>query len=286
MGIDYLRYDDFLEIGENLNYGQKARVNHDTPDCSGDSNSLLVERKDNGDISAYCFRCGRSGYHSSRTRTKSGSAYGTRSSAPSRGEVSATGRSTELELPADCCQSIEEWPVLARFWLRSYGIGDSEIRSNGICYSKSLGRVVLPVYDDEGLAFYQTRRIDSKDTGQKYMTYKNRDAALLLGDDDITNDVVVLTEDYLSAIKVSRHLPAMPLFSTRVREIHRKALMDKGFSEFIIWLDDDNLQVRKDQLRNKRELDKIGNCDIIHSNGTDPKEHTDEEIINILEPLL
>jgi hypothetical protein len=281
---NYLPYDDFLEIGENLNYGQKARVNHDSSDCSGDSNSLLVERKDNGDISAYCFRCGRSGYHSNRTRSKGSSPFRRSGTTASRGEVSSGGCNPELELPIDCTQDIEEWPVLARFWVRSYGISDSEVSSNGICYSGGEGRVILPVYDDDGLAFFQTRKIDKRDKGQKYMTYKNRDAAVILG--DLSQGIVVLTEDYLSAIKVSRHMAAMPLFSTRVREIHRKALLDKGISEFIIWLDDDNLQVRKDQLRNKKELDKIGNCDIIHSDGVDPKDHTDEEIINILEPLV
>ena len=52
-----LNKEDYLEIGQGLECGQKVRVSHDTAECSGSSKSLLIERKEDGTISAYCFRC-------------------------------------------------------------------------------------------------------------------------------------------------------------------------------------------------------------------------------------
>ena len=270
----YLSKRDFMPIAENLSYGQKVRVNHDSDECQGDSNSMIVRVKNDGDISAYCFRCGKRGYHSnSSLKSKVCGADATAGSRESNGD-------------SFVLKGIEEdttlWPVRARVWVRKYGITDWECMRYGICYSSDLGRVILPQFDSDGLASYSTRRVLEDDTGSKYYSYRCRDVATVCYSGVAKKQHCVIVEDLLSAIKVGRYLPAMPIWSTRIRDIHVNTLIDMGFNKFTVFLDDDNGQVKRDALKNKRILDKIGECDIIHSDGKDPKEFTDNELQEIL----
>ena len=70
--MKYLQYEDFLDAAKNCREGEKIRVNHDVPDCYGTSKSMIIERKTNGDVTAYCFRCGKSGrYRTFTLKSKS-----------------------------------------------------------------------------------------------------------------------------------------------------------------------------------------------------------------------
>jgi len=269
----YLSKKDYLEIGERLELGQKTRVNHNTLDCSGDSKSLLIERKENGDISAKCFRCSCNGYYSSKTTPKSKS-FG---ELPKRDKPVATGQHT---LPGDYSKAIEEWPSAARVWIRRYGITDEEALNYGICYSNDIGRVLLPVWDTSGLCFYQSRKIFPEDTAPKYLSYRNRDYPFVCSSG--TGHSIAIVEDYLSGIKCGRIMPTLVLFGTTLHSYHIKYLIERGYTDFKIFLDDDNNQVKKNALKNKKILDRIGTCTVIHSDGKDPKEYSDEELKEIL----
>ena len=268
--MSYLNYDDFLDIGMELEEGQKVRVNHLSAGCDGDSKSMLIERKDNGDISAYCFRCGSSGFHRTGFTPKSKSVGGA--------DAGATGTSGHtMEIPFDASGCIDDWPSYARVWVRKNGITDDEVKRYGILYSTSTDRVILPVYGEDGkLCFYQTRQVNTTDTRPKYLTVRTTDSVNAIV--NVLSDTVVLVEDYLSGIKVGRILPVLVLHGTVIRDIHIKWLIENKYSTFIIWLDDDNSQVKKNTLKNKKVLDKLGSCVVIHTGGRDPKDHSEEEI--------
>lgn len=268
----YLKWDDFLEQGQELSLGEKVRVNHSSASCDGSSNSMLIERKDNGDISAYCFRCGRSGYYGCYSTPKS-------SKVGEGHDVTATGIGPDgykYTIPLGSTADINQWPVYARHWLRKAGITDEEVEQHGILYNSGIDRVILPVYSGDELAFYQTRQVNDTDGKPKYLTYSNFAVSNVISNCD--SDTVVLVEDYLSGIKVGRQFDCLVLHGTKILDYHLKTLIDKEYKKFIIWLDDDNLQVKRNTLSNKQLLDKIGQCVVIHTYGKDPKDHSDDEI--------
>ena len=72
----------------------------------------------------------------------------------------------------------------------------------------------------------------------KWDTHGNSgDVFHILGDADRSRDIIVLVEDIVSAIKVSRYVPCMPLFGSEViRRLPRLARITKAL---LIWLDPD-----------------------------------------------
>jgi hypothetical protein len=56
-------------------------------------------------------------------------------------------------------------------------------------------------------------------------------------------------------------------------------IVKAGYNDFIVFLDDDNAQVKKQQVVLKNRLESFGNVCIIHSGGIDPKEMSDKELI-------
>jgi len=54
-----------------------------------------------------------------------------------------------------------------------------------------------------------------------------------------------------------------------------------GYEEYVIFLDDDNADVRRQELILKNRLDVFGKARIIHTD-KDPKEYTDQELKEIL----
>lgn len=276
-----LRYTEYLDIGKTLDAGETTRVNHDTDDCYGDSNSLLIERKDDGTISAKCFRCGKYGRYSKdvlrRTRSE-GTAEG---ASPSRKSVGGV-RGKHWTIPTDATHILADWPIKAYHWIKQYGITEDEIQANQIAYSERLGRVILPVFDAEGIAFFQTRKIHDSDTKPKYLTYRNRNAFKIILHYPITSsNVIVLTEDLLSAIKCARVLDSSPLFGTDISDLHLAYLVS-AYDEFIIFLDDDNGIVKKKQRVLKNRLEQFGKVTLIRGHDKDPKEYSEADLEGIL----
>jgi hypothetical protein len=277
-----LNREDYLEIGETLDLGQKIRINHESPDCSGNSKSLLITRKENGDINAYCFRCGSRGgvYNTSRYK-----ALKSRTIIDSTSEVlpvnigSNETLSRFTTLVTTGSKTIAEWPPKARLWITRYGITQDEVTKHGIFYSDTINRVVLPVYDASDIQSYQTRKIYDDDTGPKYLSYNILDGIHHMAYNGGYSDILVMVEDYLSGIICSRYCDVLILQSTSLLDKHLNFLLYKKYKEHIIFLDDDNLQVKKNALKIKNNISKFGgNANIVSSGGRDPKEHSDPEL--------
>lgn len=270
----FLNRDDYLEVGKTLEPGQKMRINHDTHDCSGESKSLLIERKEDGTIYAKCYRCGLYGSYRKdklrHKRIKKGHDH-----TPSYLSVS---RKT-IAIPTDAEHDPSRFSPRATAWLRRYGILDEEIREHGICYSARDRRLILPVFDSDGLALMQTRRLYDDDTRPKYITYRNRDCVKKIFITDHT-DTVVLTEDYLSAIKCGRIQNSIPLLSTELSDLALCTI--KEFKRVIIFLDDDNRIVKLKQIALKNRLEQFCNVKLITDVGCDPKELRTDELHRIL----
>lgn len=170
-------------------------------------------------------------------------------------------------------------------WLRKYGILQKEIinhrfgwSNEGIILKNKNIRIapilVFPIYDEVGhLLMWQGRNFGKE--GPKYITRGAKDILHVLGMHHESN-TILLTEDLLSAIKVSRVAPAMPLWGSFMSLGLARRLSTK-FKKAILWLDKDKAQEATKQAANASHIFEQG-CSSIRTE-RDPKEYNNEEIM-------
>lgn len=274
--MDWLPKEDYLPYAPD-GAGETEHIHH----CRDgkDNDKLFITRCEDGyTIIAYCHHCGKRGF----ANTSESATISTLKKHYSHKRSATTSSSGyEYKLPNDCEGNPSKWDRRARVWVRRYGITNEEIEDYGIAYSPSDTRVVLPVYDSDGLALYQTRKLLEEDTRPKYLTYNNRHGSLWYSHPPHISNSIVLCEDVISGIRLGRHLPAGALLGTSISDRVLNAITNV-YDTFIIFMDDDNTDVRMKQLVLKNRLELFGDVNIVHTNGRDAKEHTDAELKEIL----
>jgi len=260
----------------NLDVGGTANLFH----CKEgkDNDRLFITRREHTLYLGYCHHCGKRGVYNTSAKA---SISTLKAHYDSVGAASGARHKGERKLPADCRVLPSDWSRGARVWVRGYGITDDEVVNYGITYSPSCARVVLPVYDGAGLALYQTRRIDAEDMGPKYITYNNRHGSLWYSNAIPATNTLVLCEDIISGIRLGRHISSAALLGTSISDRALRDVVDR-WGSFIIFMDDDNADVRMKQLTLKNRLEVFAPTRIIHTNGRDAKEHTDKELEELL----
>lgn len=128
-------------------------------------------------------------------------------------------------------------------WLRSFGVTDAEISSQNIGWSTLFEMLVFPIYDEpRNLIAWQGRNFNTR--AYNYKKYLNSgefsDLLHILGSStkEASENTIILVEDVVSAIKVSRVCQAMPLWGSTVAMKTVRRLQDR-FSSLGIWLDRD-----------------------------------------------
>lgn len=267
-----LRYDEFLDEAPEER-GKSVRVNHDSDDCSGNSNSLKIERKEDGTVSAHCFRCGRSGFYADDfQRIKE--ARQKLANSDSRHEP-ATHGSRE---PSDSTGRTAEWPTYASRWLKQWGITNDEISTHHIGYSNRVDRCIFPVHFDGKYQGYVSRAVNPKDERPKWLMYA-KGKPWQTTCDTKTRNILVLVEDIVSGIRVGRYADCIALLTTTISTDILPLIAN--YDEYIVWLDDDNRQVKLNQLKLARRLSMFGNVRVVHT--TDPKRCSDEFVRSTIE---
>ena len=182
------------------------------------------------DGSAYCFSCCYSEKPNSLNLDQLVTKLG-----QSHGEVkpSKDKKNGSVALPDDFTSSL---PQEAITWLKGYSITDAEIEQNRIGWSQQRERIIFPVYDKyHNLLMWQGRSL-RKDRPKCHTEGLAEKTYHVLGDPDDPRICVV--EDIISAIKVSRVLPAMPLWGS-VLSTKRIITLSEWFQKLLIWLDYD-----------------------------------------------
>lgn len=176
----------------------------------------------------------------------------------------------EWVLPADYSSLWNDWPSWAVKWVSKYDINQEE------CIQYMIGvqvsnpsRLWLPILDRFGLASMQGRGTDPK-----YITRRNRQAVFTAGR---SKEVLVITEDILSAIKAARHTKAMALCGTNLSDLHLNKILTIQPMRVLICLDNDNRLVRSQQRKIKKTLDKYFDTCIVRLT-KDLKEYSNQEI--------
>jgi len=248
-----LPYDDWLPLAEQLKEGQKRRVPHE---C-GEGKVMIIEHKAEG-YSAYCHRCVDKGWkpHGRRSLEKQLQTYKERNS-----DIAFTNI---IQLPADFSTTID--PAGLR-WLGAGGITNHLIDKYGIGYSDYYGRVILPVYMDGKLVYYQARAVH-KNQSPKYLNpIADKGAIRFVAGQ---GRVVVVTEDILSAIRVGEvtGYTGSALLGTSASTADINYL--NSFDVIMVWTDPDEAG-RKAAKKIVRSMSLLGRTVIDIQTDVDPK---------------
>lgn len=262
--MSYLKREEFVPFAPD---DGQIHINHINCQAGVDTKKRLYIRRTEDGIVAYCHHCGLSGIHTSTTY---------RSLKTIKRPTSHSGSGgTTISLPTDYEVDPRGWPTLARAWVYKYGITDAEIKSYGLGYSETQKRVILPAWEDGNLLGYQARKIFIEDTAPRYLTYWNKKNYVWK---DLTskNNILVICEDVLSAIKLHRFYASIALLNTHLHKDNYKYVF--GFSKVLIYLDNNNAEVKMNAVKLKNNLSMyVPDTTIIHID-RDPKLLINKEL--------
>jgi Ribonuclease G/E len=129
---------------------------------------------------------------------------------------------------------------------------------------------------------YQSRRLED-DGSPKYLTFKDKGKNVQRLYYEVRprrTGTVVLVEDALSAEKVGRYVDTVAVLTTTADAVLRDKLIHE-YSHVIVWLDDDNIDVKKKQQQLRVMFDPYVKVTVLHTS-KDPKRHSFSEIEEII----
>lgn len=257
----------FRQHTAGLNLGQRVRVEHD---C-GPGRVLLVSNKDDG-YSAWCFRCNDSGFIPHPTPSLS-----ERLAALERARNAEVRASSSVALPDPGLYDPQSWPAPARVWLYKAGLSNDDIIRHGFYYHEPTGRVVLPVRVDGQVVYWQARSVDGRQP--KYLNpLVNKDTLYApFG----AGPCIVLTEDILSAARVSRVTEAWSLMGTAMPTGVLVALLQRRLP-VVVMLDPDAAGQRA-AAKIAKQLTLLGVQHGVACPHRDPKYLTRQETVSCIE---
>lgn len=233
-------------------------VRHDACPKCGSRDNLGVYK----DGHQWCFGCGyyKSGYQRISDRIETGQL--------SRIQEFSNGSCSSI--PSDSDRNIG---VESLRWIKQYGITNEEIEKNHILWSESKEQLIFPIYGGEGeLLSWQARNF-KEGSKLKYFTSGRIDEVLhILSHEE--SDKIVVVEDMISAIKVSRHGTSMPLFGSHISPSRLNRLR-LSFNGLVVWLDRDKA---KEAYKASSRASLMGFKTKVIVTDKDPKELSDLEI--------
>lgn len=218
-----LTRSEFEEAGQNLQKGQRIRIEHH---C-GEGKPLLVSRGTEG-IRAWCFRCGASGFIQDER------SLAERIAALTEANEADTASIQELVLPGPGVMDASLWPNDARLWLYKAGFSDTHIKALGFYWNPKMQRVILPVKLNGELIYWQGRGFDPARPKAINPAVNREGLVAKYG----SGDWIALTEDILSAAKVGSVGEAWALLGTVLSNSTAMALAETH-RPVLLMLDDD-----------------------------------------------
>lgn len=239
--------------------------------CSGTGNNLKVTHNADG-YNCYCFRC----------HIKKFKGHGIRSISKLKlFKATQEFRTEEMKLPKDFSLDI---PPEYAVWLYKAGIFKDTAELYGIGWSKSLQRVVLPVYQNSELLYVQARSV-IPGMKPKYLnrTASNKSNIVFESKSSkhcLTDKVIVVTEDILSAVRTGVYAKSFSLLGTTLTDAVAFKLSEYK-ALVLIWLDPDDAGVNS-ALKVRKKLRSLGTACVIYNGKEDPKYFTNDELKEII----
>lgn len=254
------KYLIIREAGNVLTNGQSIRI--DCPFCNHNDKSLSITRKI-AHILYHCFHasCGRSGVLG--------------------GKISLNKADTKFT-PKIFKGNTEPMPVnIVTEYLSKYNISNVDIKLQGILWDSTDQRLVFPLYTEVGHKWGTLTKAITNGVKPKTILYKYEDIiALHFPIQKLTDETtIVLVEDVISAIVVSKVAPCAAILGTHLREKVVLALRRMGFARIILMLDPD---ATAKAIGQAKTFAGLMNFSVIPLSKGDPKDHSTDEIWNLL----
>lgn len=262
--------ESWYSLAKSLHEGSSTRVNCLNDNCTDNRRSMKVQHSADG-YSCYCFSCHfkRRKLHGERSISKL--------VASRNNKLFISQNKYVPTLPKDFTTEI---PAKYAVWLYKAGIYKDTYIKYGIGWSQGMQRIILPVYKQDELIYLQARAV-LHGMQPKYLNPSNSNSVYFKSLPSkylITNKVIVITEDMLSAIRTGVYLTSYSLLGTVISDALAYKLSDYTC---LIWLDPDKAGINGTR-KVKKKLQSLG-CKVYALSGTkDPKYYTNEELKEIL----
>jgi len=248
------------------NIGKQVNVNHVGCEAGEDKKKRLYIKRTEKGLVAYCHHCAESGF------AKDGD---------TRLGTWVSGKKDTSVVKIQQKPELAPLSIGGKMWLLEYHVTTTSKLFSGI--KDDPKKVALTLHNPTNdILGWQVRNL-VPDAVPKYTTYyldnKNKGESAWFHNG---SKVLVITEDYLSAYRVSRDVgySAMALLRTSITDRTLMQIYDMGFSEIYIWLDSDEAGV-KGAAKVSKTLRHFLPSDVklmsIHSD-EEPKELTAEQL--------
>jgi DNA primase len=192
----------------------------------------------------------------------------------------ATPKIPENDLPEKAPLSMESLLFLEKKRITSYlrlhySIYEGFVYNHFIRQKER--RIILPVWFDRKIVGYQARALG--DQKPKYLgAIFNLEESVIFYSKKAITDTIIITEDILSAIRLSKFANSVSLLGTSFDRDGSRLfkLLSCGPRNFILWLDGDEAGT-KAAINLKKQLLLYGNVNIIYTR-EDPKNLSDRQI--------
>lgn len=184
------------------------------------------------------------------------------------------------DFPIDAQQEIPSKPLQ---WLLQYGITQHTANTFGIYWSPFRQLLCWQIKSPrEAILGWSTRNFSptAKVKANHYGAIHD-DVNIIGHFPQQKPEKIVLVEDYISAIKVSHHLPVMCLYGCTIN-LESLQTLAKEFKGVILWLDSDKLATAR-KIAARANL--TGLTGQVLYTEHDPKEYTREQIAEFLQAL-
>lgn len=269
-----IRKEEFLDYAPSR--PGSIRINHNAGQCSGDSKSLLITRKDDESVTAYCFRCGGTGFHHPQRHFN---VPRPTASAPDSIHDEATG----IYLPADSTKVFASFPKDARDWLSKAGITSVMSETAGLCWSDETQMLYIPVTQETSafgpIAVGFVQRLFQP---KRYLTLtkdRERFYGFLRASEELPEaqqKTLVIVEDMISALRCREICDTLALCGTELRPHALSLLIKEGYTRAVVFLDGDNTTVQMKARKIAKRLSWMKTS--IVETGSDPKSYTKEQL--------
>ena len=258
---------------------------------------LYITRRVDDVILAYCHHCGCSGVYSvlgSRTLSS-------RKKAESSDELSGAANTRAVEYAKHIQRSANQegtgrrgqtagrklynhtrrsqstrpasdfgtWETLAKRWWLECGLTIEDAELYGVSYDPHNREVVLPV-------FYEGKRVGEvsktfRPDAPKYITSGESIHQIIPHVGSGSHDELLIVEDLRSAYKCAKVIDTLPLLGTKLTDEQLADIVRAKYSKVYIFLDNDNIEIKRLARTLYRLLTPHVRCEIIKHTACDPK---------------
>lgn len=185
-----------------------------------------------------------------------------------------------VELPYDITAVL---PKKVIRWLSQYELTNDEMDKYEFSYSDWHSMLIMPFRDKERKVQMWQGRYFGTENRPKYYIRGDKTSFLDImlphyWDDSILS-VLILVEDKISAIKVSRQFPCLCLYGKSLPYSHLLALSEK-YNRLLVWLDGDAIRKSYKMMLRLSGFFRHGVGTILTED--DPKCYTDKEIAELV----